>query len=83
MLSATALRSKRVSLKLSQSELARQSSVVRQKICLYELGDNSLTPDEQRRIWQALQREAERLSNVASNFNSDSAAVTVEAPIGA
>lgn len=40
------------------------SGVSRFKICTYELGDSSLTPDEQHRIRQALQAEAERLRNI-------------------
>lgn len=40
------------------------SCVSRFKICTYELGSGSLTPDEQSRIRKALQLEAERLRNV-------------------
>ena len=58
------LRSQRTALKLSQSELARQSGVARQKICAFELGGATLTPDEQRLIREALQREAERLCSI-------------------
>jgi transcriptional regulator with XRE-family HTH domain len=77
-LSPTVLRSQRLALKLSQSALSRQSNVLRQNICNYELGGGALTTDEQNRIRKALQREAEHLRNVAINF--DMAATS--APVG-
>ena len=67
-LSPIALRHQRLALKLSQSELGRLARVSRPKICIYELGGAPLTVNEQLRIRQALQREAERLRHVASNF---------------
>ena len=39
-----------LALGISQSRLARMSGVSRFKICSYELGDSSLTADEQNRI---------------------------------
>ena len=41
------------------------SGVSRFKICTYELGAGSLTTDEQTRIREALQTEAERLRNIS------------------
>jgi hypothetical protein len=60
------LRGNRIVLGVSQSKLARLSGVSRFKICLFELGDGSLTADEQIRIREALQAEAERLRQVFS-----------------
>jgi len=48
--------------------LARLSGVSRFKICIYELGDGSLTEDEQSRIREALHAEAERLRNISINI---------------
>jgi predicted transcriptional regulator len=62
------LRSHRTALRLSQSKLARLSGVSRFKICLYELGDGALTPNEQDRIEQALLVEAERLRDLSDSF---------------
>jgi hypothetical protein len=45
------------------------SRVSRFKICLYELGDGSLTPEEQSRIREALQAEAERLRQISTQFD--------------
>jgi transcriptional regulator with XRE-family HTH domain len=73
-LSPTVLRSKRLALKLSQSELGRRAGVSRPKICIYELGGPPpLNPQEQRRIRQALHQEAERLRNVAISFEPEPA----------
>jgi predicted transcriptional regulator len=58
------LRACRLALGLSQSRLARLSSVSRFKICTYELGDGALNSNEQSRISGALLAEAERLRNV-------------------
>jgi predicted transcriptional regulator len=55
------LREHRNAVGISQMRLARLSRVSRFKICLFELGDGSLTPDEQSRIRVALLAEAERL----------------------
>jgi predicted transcriptional regulator len=55
------LRKHRSALGLSQSKLARLSSVSRFKICTFELGGGSLTADEEERIRQALVSEADRL----------------------
>jgi predicted transcriptional regulator len=54
------LRAHRNALGISQSRLARISGVSRFKICTFELGDRSLTGEEQSRIREALQNEAER-----------------------
>lgn len=61
---ADSLRGGRLSLGISQSRLARLSGVSRYRICIYELGSGRLAPDEQNRIAQALQAEAERLRNI-------------------
>jgi predicted transcriptional regulator len=66
---AESLRGNRIALGISQSKLARLSGVSRFKICLFELGDGSLTDDEQIRIRQALQTEAERLRQVSTQFD--------------
>lgn len=63
------LRGHRNTLGISQSRLARLSRVSRFKICLFELGDGSLTDDEQVRIREALQAEAERLRQVSNQFD--------------
>ena len=62
-------RANRLALKLSQSELARLSGVSRFKICTFELGDASLTTEEQRRIAAALTSEAARLRSVVAQVN--------------
>jgi hypothetical protein len=46
---------------MSQTRLARRASVSRFKLCMFELGDGTLTADEEGRISQALQAEADRL----------------------
>ena len=53
-------------------------SVSRFKICTYELGDGSLTGDEQARIREALQAEADRLRQISSQL----AARAAEWPLG-
>jgi transcriptional regulator with XRE-family HTH domain len=63
------LRAHRSSLGISQSKLARLSGVSRFKICTYELGSGSLTVDEQNRIGQALQVEAERIRGIPANID--------------
>jgi transcriptional regulator with XRE-family HTH domain len=64
----TNLRVHRNALGISQSRLARQSGVSRYKICLFELGDGSLTAEEQDRIRTALELEAHRLRNVPASI---------------
>jgi predicted transcriptional regulator len=59
------LQSNRLALGISQSRLARLSGVSRFKICTYELGDGSLSLEQQGRIWEALQAEAERLRRIS------------------
>jgi predicted transcriptional regulator len=59
------LRSSRIALGVSQSKLARLSGVSRFKICSYELGDGAMSPDQQSRIREALQAEAERLRSIS------------------
>jgi predicted transcriptional regulator len=63
------LRSHRNTLGISQSRLARLSRVSRFKICLYELGDGRLNPEEQTRIRLALQAEAERLRSIPNGMD--------------
>jgi predicted transcriptional regulator len=62
-----ALRASRISLGISQSRLARLSGVSRFKICLFELGDGSLSAEEQKEIRRALQTETDRLRNLPEN----------------
>jgi predicted transcriptional regulator len=64
------LRASRTYLGISQSRLARLSGVSRFKICTYELGDDSLRPEEQNRIREALQVEAERLRAIPAGIAS-------------
>ena len=59
------LRSRRETLGLSQSNLARISGVSRFKICMFELGGGALAPDEQLRIRKALEGESARLRSIA------------------
>lgn len=63
------LRANRNALGMSQSKLARLSGVSRFKICIYELGEGSLTLNEQNRIKLALQSESERLRNLAPSVD--------------
>jgi|SRR5215471_15690073 len=73
---AEGLRASRISLGISQSRLARLSGVSRFKICLFELGDGSLSAQEQNQIRGALQAETDRLRNLPENveFGPDSGA---------
>jgi hypothetical protein len=64
---AERLRAGRMSLGLSQSRLARLSGISRFKICLYELGDGSLSVEEQDCIRRALQAETNRLRSLPAN----------------
>ena len=59
IIAAESLRASRVTLGVSYSRLARTSDVNRFKICLFELGNGSLTLDEQSPVRQALQAEAD------------------------
>ena len=61
------LRSHRNLLGISQTRLARLSRVGRFKICMYELGDGSITPEEQCRLVAALKLEAQRLRAIAAS----------------
>ena len=45
------------------------SGVSRFKICLFELGDGTLSANEQMRIREALQAEAERLRQISTDFD--------------
>ena len=63
------LRAHRNALGISQSRLARMSGVSRFKICTFELGSGSLTPDEQDQIRKALHAEAERLRSVPAQLD--------------
>jgi hypothetical protein len=45
------------------------SGVSRFKICLYELGDGSLTQEEQNQIREALQAELERLRSMPAEID--------------
>jgi len=73
------LKSHRNALGISQSKLARLSGVSRFKICTFELGDNSLTLDEQHRIKAALETEVERLRNLATRIDLVNLRLTGEA----
>jgi hypothetical protein len=54
------------------------SGVSRFKICTNELGDVKLRPDEQIRIREALQTEAERLRNISIDFGTSQTAARSE-----
>lgn len=71
------LRTHRSALGISQSRLARISRVSRFKICVFELGSGSLPPDEQRRIMDAIQTEAERLRSAAAQIADESSVKAV------
>ena len=72
------LRTHRLALGISQSRLSRIAHVSRFKICVFELGSGSLTPDEQRQINEALQAEAERLRYAAAQIADESSAKPTE-----
>jgi transcriptional regulator with XRE-family HTH domain len=59
----------RISLRLSQSELARRSGVPRIRIHLAELGDRKLTADEEAKVRAALQSEIDRLRNLPASVD--------------
>ena len=63
------LRAHRSALGISQSKLARMSSVSRFKICTFELGSGSLSEDEQERIRKALRIEADRLRSIPTQID--------------
>lgn len=63
------LRSHRHELGISQSRLARLAGVSRFRICMYELGDGTLRPEEQSRIQGVLQAELERLRNLPARMD--------------
>jgi predicted transcriptional regulator len=65
------LRANRTALGLSQSRLARLSGVSRFKICTHELGDATLTGEEQCQIRKALQVEIARLREIAREIEFD------------
>lgn len=51
---------------MSQSRLARLSGVSRFRLCTYELGGGSLSPEDLNRLQEALQAEAERLRSITA-----------------
>jgi predicted transcriptional regulator len=63
------LKANRIALRISQAKLARLSQVSRFKICMYELGDGTLTAAEMRSIREVLQAEAERLTTISSKIH--------------
>jgi hypothetical protein len=63
------LKSKRLGMRLSQSELARLAHVSRWRLWASEHGSCTLTPDEEDRIQEALRREAVRLNAVFQNID--------------
>jgi transcriptional regulator with XRE-family HTH domain len=70
---AVNLRGSRIALGVSQSRLARLSGVSRFRICAFELGDGSLSPDAQNRIREALRTEAGRLRSISDQIDLDQA----------
>jgi predicted transcriptional regulator len=60
------LRSRRESLGISQSKLSRISGVSRFKICMFELGGGSLSPEECQRLKTAFEAEAARIRSATS-----------------
>jgi predicted transcriptional regulator len=75
---AELLRANRISLGVSQSRLARLSGVSRFKICTYELGDGGLSPKEERRLYNVLQVEADRLSSIAVQLSLQRSVLHIE-----
>jgi len=75
-------RAHRESLGLTQLRTARISGVSRFKLCLYESDNGDLTIDEHRQLLTALQREAERIRDVAAALNFGAATVA-DAPAAA
>jgi predicted transcriptional regulator len=69
IVAVASLRGCRAAIGLSQSKLSRLSGVSRFKICLYELGDGSLSGQEQDRIRRALQAEKDRLQDLSANVS--------------
>lgn len=65
------LQSRRVSLGLSQSRLAREAGVSRYKICTFEMGSGSLSGEELDRIRKAFHSEASRLWSIAVALPDD------------
>jgi hypothetical protein len=65
------LRTHRISLGLSQSRLSRLSGVSRFKIRTHELGDATLTGEEQCQIRKALHEEVARLRDIARDIEFD------------
>ena len=59
----------RLSLRLSQSELARRSGIPRIRIHLAELGDRKLTADEEAKVRAALQAEIDRLRHLPASVD--------------
>src|SRR5271156_6651536 len=67
---AASLRRTRTELAISQSRLARLSGVSRFKICSFEIGDGSLTPEQQNRLQEALRAEADRIRRISVQVDS-------------
>jgi predicted transcriptional regulator len=65
------IRTQRITLGMSQSRLARLSTVSRFKICMHELGDKPLNEEEFGRIESALRAEARRLARMASQVGQE------------
>ena len=57
-------KSHRLSLRLSQSDLARRAQVSRYRLWAFEQGSATLTAEEETRIKSALHREAARLASL-------------------
>lgn len=72
------LRAHRSALGISQSRLARLAGVSRFKICTFELGGGSLSPDEQVLILKALHAEAERLRSIPAQIDLERLAPQAE-----
>ena len=66
---AERLKEGRLLLGISQSKLARLSGVARFRLCTFELGGCSLSPEDQRQIKLALEAEAARLHLAAARFS--------------
>jgi len=64
----TDLQTRRTSLRLSQSALARLSGVSRFKICQFECGGSNLTQQEIARVNIAISDEATRLRAAATSI---------------
>ena len=73
-------RNQRIAFKLSQHALAHRAGISRWRLCIHELGDGSLTGEEEHKIAEALQREAARIWQLAHDGHPERDGVQQEVP---